>query len=191
MAGVVGVPCMFRAGSSRLISYPSGDTGQTLVFTDQVLRHLDRHRQLRPRSKEAGGQLFARFEVDGRVGIERATGPRRSDRRGACFFYPDREAERREIRRNFKKDLHYVGDWHTHPESCPHPSALDINSFREMFVQSRHGLQSFVMVIVGTEPPPDGLYVALCGSGRPERLTAAASPQRSSQPQEPRGRLTR
>lgn len=141
-------------------------------MTDEVLEHFDRHKQVTNRHLEAGGQLFARF--DGRkVKIDRATGPRKTDRRSIRSFIPNRMKERREIRRLFKIDLHYVGDWHTHPEQQPTPSETDIDSFSDMFTKSKHRLASFVMIIVGTDPLPSGLFVALCTGNRLRKLTAS------------------
>ena len=153
-----------------MIRYDIGDSGQRLILNDAVLDHLERHRQLGNQSKEAGGQLFARFDQK-TIRIERATGPRPTDRRGYRIFVPNRLAERREIKRLFKAKLYYVGDWHTHPEPQPTPSRIDIGSFRDMFHKSRHELASFVMVIVGTEGFPKSLFVGLCTSEGLDELT--------------------
>ena len=158
-----------------MISYPIGHSGQVVVFADPVLAHFDRHRQIRVDSPEAGGQLFARFDGD-IIRIEHASGPRSSDQRGPKVFIPNRIAERHEIRRVFKDGLHYVGDWHTHPEPTPSPSQIDIQSFREMYQNSRHGLASFLMVIVGTSSDENGIYVALCNENTPRRLSVRTTP---------------
>ena len=156
---------VFKPRACLVITYLIENSGQTLILTDAVIDHLKLHSQSRPRSREAGGQLFARFEGN-TIRIERATGPRPSDRRSLMTFVPNRWAERREIKRLFKEGLHYVGDWHTHPESSPKPSKTDIDSFKEMFRKSRHRLASFVIVISGTVAPPEGLFVGLCdGAG--------------------------
>ncbi len=169
MAGLGLVPSVRSPRACGVIEYTIGSSGQTLVLTDPVIEHLMRHRQIDPGSREAGGQLFARF--DGNIiRIERATGPRPSDRRSLMAFVPNRLAERREIKRLFKEGLHYVGDWHTHPEPRPSPSQTDIESFQEMFRKSRHKLASFVMVIVGTATAPEGLFVGLCGKEGLQKL---------------------
>ncbi|MFD1378123.1 Mov34/MPN/PAD-1 family protein [Fodinicurvata halophila] len=160
---------MCSAGICGVISYRIGDTGRELVITEAVLDHVGRHRQYKPSPSEAGGQLFARFEGL-KISVERATGPRPSDRRSLFVFSPNRLAERSEIVHLFKVGLHYVGDWHTHPEPHPQPSATDISSFQDMFQQSRHRLASFVMIIVGKSEPPDGLFVALCNNEGVKRL---------------------
>ena len=163
---------MHSAHTRNVISYSATASAQTIVLTDPVLDCFDRHRQMTATSPEAGGQLFARF--DGNIiRVECATGPRSSDRRSSTSFVPNRKAERREIRRSFKKGLHYVGDWHTHPESHPSPSKIDILSFRDMYRKSLHKLASFLMVIVGTAPGEDGLYVALCNDHAVHRLSVS------------------
>ncbi|MYC74869.1 hypothetical protein F4X10_03730 [Candidatus Poribacteria bacterium] len=142
-----------------MITYAVGNSGEILILTDEVLDHFNQYRQLSTKSKEAGGQLFACFNGKN-IAIKRATGPRYSDRRSYRSFVPNRIAERREIKRLFRKGLHYVGDWHTHPEPQPQPSKTDIRSFQNMFWKSRHQLARFVMIIVGTAETPRGLYVA-------------------------------
>ena len=169
MAAVRFMPRLRTSHECGVISYTLGHDGQTLLLTDVVLAHFGRHRQLTHRSKEAGGQLFAMFDQN-RIQIERATGPRPSDRRSLGTFIPNRIAERREIKRLFKKGLHYVGDWHTHPQLRPSPSSTDIDSFQDMFHKSRHKLATFVMVIVGAVEPPEGIFVGLITKDRVDQL---------------------
>ena len=145
----------------RVIIYHLNNSDQTLVITDGVLAHFSRHQQLTNCSREAGGQLFAQFDGPC-IRIEYATGPRRTDRRGRRFFVPNRRAERREIKRLFKKGLYYIGDWHSHPELQPTPSQIDIWNVKDTFLKSRHGLAGFVLVIVGKASFPYGLFVSVC-----------------------------
>lgn len=153
-----------------MIAYVVGNSGQTLILTDAVVAHFARYRQLTATSREAGGQLFARI-IGNNILVERATGPRPSDRRSVFFFIPDRIAERREINGLFKAGLHYIGDWHTHPESQPQPSKTDTWSFRDMFRKSRHQLAGFVMVIVGTAAASAGLFVGVSDGEKLQKLT--------------------
>lgn len=152
-----------------VILYPIGESGQILLLADSVLAHFERYRQASPGSREAGGQLFARFDHL-EIHLEHATGPRPTDYRSVTSFYPNRFVERREIRKYYKSGFHYVGDWHTHSELSPTPSHMDIASFQDMFSKSRHNLASFIMVIVGTAPLPAGLFVALCDDKGIHRL---------------------
>jgi integrative and conjugative element protein (TIGR02256 family) len=132
--------------------------GRRVVFTDEVARSFHRHRQFWPWSEEAGGQLFATL---GNVEMEvsKAKGPFSQDQRGRYFFRPDRQNENRVIENCFVEGLHYVGDWHTHPEKRPAASPEDLESIAECFKNSSHELVAFLLVIVGTNNPPEGLWV--------------------------------
>lgn len=128
------------------------------VFSDSCLETLASHRQRSCLSSETGGQLFARFETD-RVLVDRATLTKGKTKRSRFSFWPDREAERQDIRALFDEGLHFLGDWHTHPEPRPTPSRPDTTKMREVFQQSRHELRVMLLVIVGQDEFPTGLYV--------------------------------
>jgi len=142
------------------IRYPIGESGQHLTLEKSVLDHFVKWRQLKPGMPEAGGQLFG--AVEGQcIKLKLATGPRSSDRRGRYYFFADRHAERREIGALHKSGLHYFGDWHTHPQTVPTPSGTDLASMADLFARSKHELNAFLMVIVGTAMFPDGLHLSL------------------------------
>lgn len=143
-----------------MITYPIGSSGQSLVFTPEVLAVFARYRQRRWWQREAGGQLFGRFE-GGEVIVAETTVPGRTDFRTRHSFRPDRRREQREIARYHQRGLHFIGDWHTHPEPVPHISPVDAESLHEIVHRSRHELNGFVMVIVGTDNPPAGLSVSV------------------------------
>lgn len=132
---------------------------ERLVLGEHALGYMSSYRQTRIWHREAGGQLFGRFEP-GRIIVERATGPRRGDRRTRTTYVPDRQAEQGEIRAMHARSLHYLGDWHTHPERHPSPSASDRASMIEMYSNSLTEAEGFVLVVVGTAVPPCGLHVS-------------------------------
>lgn len=135
-----------------LRSYSIGNSGQSLIFGKVVLRHFERHRQTHLWHREAGGQLFARLDAT-HIMIEKATGPRRTDHRTRNSYIPNRRAEQAEICEQHSAGLHYVGDWHTHPELDPRPSQQDLASMGNCFMKSKHALNGFVLVIVGNGTP--------------------------------------
>jgi len=118
------------------------------------------HRQLRASDNEAGGQLFARLSA-GRIDIKVATGPRPADRSSRLYFAPSRVHERREIHELHRRSLHYIGDWHTHPQKIPSPSDLDLQNINEIFTQSHHAYAGILIVIVGQLEPPAGIFVGI------------------------------
>jgi len=153
--------------------FPIGTSGQMLVLTESVLARFDRYRQAKWWRREAGGQLFARFALPDVV-VELATGPRWNDRRSRFSYVPDRRAEQVEIDRENRKGRTYVGDWHTHPEALPAPSPRDIDSIRETFSVSQLGLQGLILIIVGTTPVREDLYVGVCDRTTLTRLSVTA-----------------
>lgn len=154
-----------------MISYPIADSGQFLIFEDNVISHFERYRQNELNKKEAGGQLFAKF-IDKHVIVTMATGPNKNANRGRLFFFPNRLAENLEIKHFYKKGLHFIGDWHTHPQKIPSPSYLDYSSINECFLKSKHDLGEFLLVIVGTKNAPKGIHVSIHNGKRHLTLEA-------------------
>src|SRR6185437_11888822 len=68
------LPRLSRVGRCGMIEYPIGASGQVVALTAQPLAHFAAHRQTSWWHREAGGQLFARFN-DTRIVVELATGP--------------------------------------------------------------------------------------------------------------------
>jgi integrative and conjugative element protein (TIGR02256 family) len=158
-----------------MLEYPIGSSGQVVVLSEEVVGKFRRYRQKHWYQREAGGQLFAQLSQS-RIVVEEATGPRRTDRRTRTSYVPDRAAEQREINTRHAEGLHYVGDWHTHPETYPGPSGVDIASISESVRKSMHALNGFLLVIVGQSEPPDGLLVTVHDRfGSYSTLTPAAA----------------
>lgn len=88
-----------------------------------------------------------------------ATLTKGKSKRSRYGFWPDRAVEIDDIQLMFKQGLHYVGDWHTHPEVKPSPSTIDNSKILDIFHQSTHELDRMLMVIVGLSTFPEGLFV--------------------------------
>lgn len=143
--------------------------GASIILTDTVISKIVRHRQLSIKDKEAGGQLFATFDNYNTVVIE-ATEPKFLDKRSRYSFVPNLFLQKKDIRSQYKKGNHYIGDWHSHPEPIPTPSDDDYKSMVDYFNKSNHELLSFLMVIVGTEAPPNCFHVCLVNSFKVQKL---------------------
>lgn len=141
---------------SRHFSFPR--SVQELVITGHVLEVLSEYRQ-GGADPEAGGLLFAEFSLP-LIRIVEASRPHPSDKRWRTMFMPNRILQRRLIKTCFKKDWHFVGEWHTHPEPLPNPSYLDIESMADAYRKSRHELNHFIMVIVGNRVARLELWVS-------------------------------
>jgi len=64
------------------------------------------------------------------------------------------------------RGLHYVGDWHTHPEQVACPSGTDRFTMTDCVAKSDHELRGFLLVVVGTERIPIGTHVSLVSAHR-------------------------
>lgn len=150
--------------------YRMQSDGPTVTLTDAAIASIISYRQMTSKDKEAGGQLFAKFEGNDTV-IVAATGPKSLDTRLRNMFIPNLWLQRQEIKILHGKGKHFVGDWHTHPQSIPSPSGEDISSMVECFRKSHHELKAFLMIIVGTANPPEGLFVCLVNGNGVSRLS--------------------
>jgi integrative and conjugative element protein (TIGR02256 family) len=130
------------------------------VITRPVLHTFRRYRQRKADHPEVGGQLFGTFH-DNEVWVEAATVTPSRGGRMRYFFHPDRDHEQRDIDVQFVEGRHYLGDWHTHPESSPTPSSQDLSTMLDCFAKSRHELKAFLQVIVGFNTGRDGLWVGI------------------------------
>jgi integrative and conjugative element protein (TIGR02256 family) len=141
---------------------------QQLVLTRAVLEVFLTYRQ-RGTESEAGGLLFAEFDFPS-IRIVEASPPHASDKRWRTLFVPNRILQRRLIKKCFKRGRHFVGEWHTHPESNPTPSGLDLKSMVDAFLKSQHELNYFIMVIVGNKTEALKLWVSAHDSLSHRRL---------------------
>jgi integrative and conjugative element protein (TIGR02256 family) len=139
--------------------------GTNYVFAESCLDTLAARRQRSWFSCETGGQLFARFTQAG-VLVERATETMGRTRRTRFGFWPDRRAEQEDINVLFASGLHYIGDWHTHPEKHPLPSNIDEDKILEIFRHSKHELSTMIILIVGQAKFPRGLYAGVVSAGK-------------------------
>ena len=145
-------------------------SGTQIVFSDQVLEHFARYQQVQRKDAEAGGQLFARL-TRYEIYVELATGPRKGDKRSRFGYAAQAGEEQKEIDRLFSSGLHFVGDWHTHPEANPRPSATDLATIGGCSLKSKHHLAAFMLVIVGQGSIPDCLHVSLHYGVRKKLIT--------------------
>ncbi|EPF90584.1 hypothetical protein GCM10025882_35640 [Acinetobacter gyllenbergii] len=129
-------------------------------FSPEVLEHLEKYKQKSCFSREAGGQLFGSYNGHNTTKIIGITGPRPQDWRTRFGYVPNAKAEQAEIKENYKLGLHFLGDWHTHPQDIPFPSSTDENSMKKLVKESIHDFVGFLMIIVGRKTFPEGLYVS-------------------------------
>lgn len=119
-----------------------------VLFESEPLKSMDQYRQDVIEKSEAGGILLG-FRRNSHLHVTIATLPQPTDRRQRYSF------ERAPLHhqqlalhhwRASQMTMDYLGEWHTHPESNPSPSSLDMSEWKKICkVQTR----PMVFVILG------------------------------------------
>jgi len=134
-----------------IFSYPG--VSQSVVVSEQAQQTFLRYRQAHLFRSEAGGLLFAKISAT-QIAIQEATSPSRRDYRTRGRFILDLVEAQKVIAERFSSKLHYVGEWHTHPEPVPRPTERDLKTIASVFEKSQHRLRSLILIIVGNGDPP-------------------------------------
>lgn len=133
-------PCIFHVSTERRICLPS-----------EIVFRLDAHAQRAPDAIESGGLLFGRLSDNNTcLTLCDLTEPFPGDVRNARGFGREDPGHQATVTRLWQESGGEVacwGDWHTHAEPHPEPSALDLESWRA----DAKSLGDRFAVIVGTE----------------------------------------
>ncbi|TSC33934.1 Mov34/MPN/PAD-1 family protein [Corallococcus sp. Z5C101001] len=126
----------------------------TRVKVDTLaLEQMIAFRQVTARHPEGGGVLLGRFLVDcDDVVVDEVTVPMPGDRQRRLAFYRSRMPHQRiiDIRwRESQGTCQYLGEWHTHPESRPTPSCVDLTDWRRRLREDHFASRSILFLIVG------------------------------------------
>ncbi len=122
----------------------------TIVVRAAALQALRGYRQ-RPRAAERGGVL-AGYRSGRRWVITHVSPPSARSLGGLFWVRRDRRDAQRFINRVFTETngtVNYLGEWHTHPEAKPTPSACDRKMLSDLLTISRLEIAFLVGVIVG------------------------------------------
>lgn len=136
---------------------------QHLWLEPSVLEHIAAFRQAGRYSTEAGGQLFGMVSID-EVRVIIATGPYRGDERGRFHYRSNPKAAQREITKQAKNGLIYLGEWHTHAEDNPSASESDKDTMKRLLQCSKLNVNTLLMLIVGRITELDGFYLCSVGT---------------------------
>ncbi|WP_319478568.1 Mov34/MPN/PAD-1 family protein [Marispirochaeta aestuarii] len=141
------------------IRYKVPDSIQYISISPLVEENLNNYIQIASQP-ESGGLLFAEFKLP-EIHIADISVPYENDIKRMFLFIPDQKHQQHVIKKKFQKGLHFVGEWHTHPQNHPEPSQLDIYSMRDSFRSSSHELNYFIMLILGNTKDFDRSWVSI------------------------------
>lgn len=129
--------------------------GGKLEIGREALSKMLRYRQNTESRKEAGGVLMGRHIRDCLdVVIDEVTTPMSRDRRTRFSFFRNQEQHQQildEVWQASFRTTHYLGEWHTHPESVPTPSPTDLADWQKHLYSDIFSSSTLFFVIVGTE----------------------------------------
>lgn len=127
--------------------------GVRLIIDDAVLSTMCSHAQMRCLDKEAGGVLIGQLSsVENSLVIDRITQPLPGDVRSRFGFFRRQRKHQSVLDKEWEDSGHrrtYFGEWHTHPESRPTPSPMDLKSWREKLLNTSMVVPHLIFIIVG------------------------------------------
>lgn len=129
--------------------------GARFKLTQAVVGQMEHYVQDAIDKKEAGGVLLGRFIFDcSDVVVDQITVPIHEDGRGRFRFFRSARKHQQAIFRVWhrsKGTCNYLGEWHTHPEPNPLPSAIDLQTWRRKLSKDRFDSDVLYFVIAGTD----------------------------------------
>lgn len=77
--------------------------------------------------------------------------------RSRYFFRSDPRVAQRAIETHARRGMLYLGEWHTHAQDIPTPSASDFEAINSIWRRSRLNATGLLLMIVGRIPGPEGM----------------------------------
>lgn len=129
--------------------------GTELVITQKVLDRMAGFAQRKPTDPEASGLLIGHERAEPQqIILDRLTTPQPQDYRTRTRFRRDVKSHQLLLDQEWRLSggkRTYLGEWHTHPEDDPKPSALDRENNRRIFATATIDMPFLVFIIVGLE----------------------------------------
>lgn len=119
-----------------------------LLVESEVLERLKPFSQLGAKAPEAGGILIG-YRRGPHLHVVDATAPGPQDRRSRHEFQrldPSHEQTAHARWMRSQHTLDYVGEWHTHPQTYPAPSTLDLGEWTQILLHRR---EPMIFAILG------------------------------------------
>lgn len=156
---------------SFVSDWATQDCRTLLSMPEQVLRVFQKHIQQNGNS-EAGGLLLGRVH-GANIALIEATVPTRWDKRFQYLFERMPFGHRTIAEKWWRASggtVRYLGEWHTHPQDYPSPSAIDRIEWATL-TKKRLDERPLLAIIVGRK----GLHVELVPLAGPSQVLAPIS----------------
>lgn len=134
-----------------------------IIFEESVLAVFNSFKQMNWRQREAGGILLGRVSKNRKtVTITKASVPTRYDSRAAYQFVRHKDVAQIIIDYEFYNSggtIIYLGEWHTHAQKRPTPSAQDLRMLQEQYLANDLNESLLIVLIKGIEQSYVGMIL--------------------------------
>lgn len=133
-----------------LFEHPFLGPDAFVLIEDTVWSIVQPYAQISKTASEAGGILLG-YRRGKHLHITSATKPQNDDvRERFRFLRQDKQHEviARKVWNESGLTLGYIGEWHTHPESSPIPSPIDLREWGKILTRQQ---ECMAFVILGTQ----------------------------------------
>ncbi len=124
-------------------------------LSHSVVQQMRLYVQDSPSKREAGGILLGRFICHcADVVVDQITIPVTGDKRERSYFYRSARYHQKEIDNAWllsSGTCNYLGEWHTHAEADPSPSALDFSEWHRKLSSDQFDSEVLYFVIMGAK----------------------------------------
>lgn len=142
----------------QLLTMRFAGAAWTIGFSPAVLEFLEARRTPSAEAFERAGQLFTGDLTSDAIVIDAATDLQPVSASARSFRLDIGEAERQRVLM-LQQSRHFVGTWHTHFQSRPLASCVDVEFCRNHALAASSFLRGCLLVIVGTADFPEGLLL--------------------------------
>lgn len=120
-----------------------------------VLYKINEYLQIDTKMNEAGGVLLGRYIINSNdIVIDDITTPMENDVRKICFFLKQKKFHQMIVTERWNKSkgtCNYLGEWHTHPQTIPFPSSIDLGEWARLLKVTKFEGEFLYYIIAGTE----------------------------------------
>lgn len=129
--------------------------GGKIKMTKHLLKTIEPFVQKESHLNEAGGVLLGRFIKNSKdIIIDKVTVPMKGDKQTRCTFKRLSTLHQIVVEEEWslsKGTCNYLGEWHTHPETDPEPSGVDIRDWKRKLKTDLFSSRYLYFIIAGTE----------------------------------------
>lgn len=131
----------------------------TIHISDEVLLTLGKYKQ-KKHQNESGGIILGHVHENNIIYISKVSEPNASDKASQHGFERDKQSAQIIVDSEFHESegkVIYLGEWHTHPESNPSPSLIDVKMIKRQYRNNKINDSFLILIIQGTE----NLYISV------------------------------